>query len=309
MGKRLINSYYHKPTFKALKLTILSLTVSIFIFTLKLLAYFITNSVAIYSDAIESIVNIISATMALLGIKVALKPPDEEHPYGHTKFEYLISISEAFLIIGASFSIFWKAYQSFLSPKPLESIQIGSFLVFITIFLNSFLSYILYKGGKRENSPILISHAFHLFTDVLSTLGIVTGVLIAQLIKIFILDPLIAFIIGIYILYLGGKIIKGSTIALLDVNLPSDQIKSIQDIINDTIKNYKYKDYKIYDAHDFKSRRAGRKGFVEFNLTVSGKMSVKEAHDLCNELEKKITNKFPELTVTIHVEPEKEENN
>ncbi len=293
----------------ALKLPILSLIVSIFIFLLKLLAYFITKSVAIYSDAMESIINIISATMALLGTKIALKPPDEEHPYGHTKFEYLISISEAFFIVTAAFSIFWKAYKTFLLPQPLENIQIGFFLVTIVVCMNALLSYIIYKEGKKQGSPILVSHASHLFTDILTSLGVIIGIFIAQLTKIFLLDPLIAFIIGINILYLGYKITKTSISALLDVNLPSDQIKSIQDIIDDTIKGYTHKDYKIYDAHDLKTRRAGRKGFVEFHLTVSGKMSVKDAHDLCNDLEKKIINKFPELTVTIHVEPEEEKKN
>uniref|UniRef100_A0A7V4N309 Cation transporter n=1 Tax=Thermodesulfobacterium geofontis TaxID=1295609 RepID=A0A7V4N309_9BACT len=293
---------------KAIKLTLLSLFVSILIFIFKLTAFFITKSVAIYSDAMESIVNIISAIIAFLGSKIALKPPDEKYPYGYTKLEYFISIIEALFILFASISILWKVYQQFLNPKPFTHLRIGILLIFITIILNSILSLHIYKQGKKENSPILISHASHLFTDVLTTAGVITGVYIAHFSKFLIIDPLIGLIIGINILYLGCRIIKDSIIALLDISLPQEKIDSIQKIIETTIKNSSYETYIIHNVHDLKTRRAGRKGFVEFHLTVSGNMPVKEAHNLCDELEKKITEKFPELSVTIHIEPEEEKS-
>jgi cation diffusion facilitator family transporter len=129
---------------KAIKLTLLSLFVSILIFVFKLIAFFITKSVAIYSDAMESIVNIISALIAFLGSKIALKPPDEKYPYGYTKSEYFVSIIEAFFILFASISILWKVYQQFLNPRPFTNLNTGILLISVTIVLNSipFLLYI-----------------------------------------------------------------------------------------------------------------------------------------------------------------------
>ncbi|PMP67494.1 MAG: cation-efflux pump [Thermodesulfobacterium geofontis] len=294
------------PDSKAKTLTLLSVLVSILIFIAKLLAYFITKSVAIYSDAMESIVNIISATIAFLGTKIALRPPDKMYPYGYTKFEYFVSMVEAFFIIGAAMAILWKAYQHLLNPEILKNLDVGFSLIFITMISNTTLSYYVYKRGKKENSPILISHASHLFTDVITSAGIIIGVYIAHITGFLILDPIIALIVSINVLYLGYKIIKASIISLLDVSLPQDKIDSIQEIIKNTIKTFPHQNYDIYDVHDFKTRRSGRKGFVEFHLTVSGNMPVREAHNLCDELEKKITDKFPELSVTIHIEPEEE---
>ncbi|HEM56505.1 MAG: cation-efflux pump [Thermodesulfobacterium geofontis] len=294
------------PDSKAKTLTLLSVLVSILIFIAKLLAYFITKSVAIYSDAMESIVNIISATIAFLGTKIALRPPDKMYPYGYTKFEYFVSMVEAFFIIGAAMAILWKAYQHLLNPEIFKNLDVGFSLIFITMISNTALSYYVYKRGKKENSPILISHASHLFTDVITSAGIIIGVYIAHITGFLILDPIIALIVSINVLYLGYKIIKASIISLLDVSLPQDKIDSIQEIIKNTIKTFPHQNYDIYDVHDFKTRRSGRKGFVEFHLTVSGNMPVREAHNLCDELEKKITDKFPELSVTIHIEPEEE---
>ena len=299
------NHYFFQDS-KAVKLTFLSLFISILIFLAKLFAFFVTKSVAIYSDAMESVINIASATIAFWGSKIALKPPDKEHPYGYYKFEYLISICEALFIIGASISIIWKVYRSFLNPGPLKNLDTGILIIFTTIVLNSSLSYYLYRQGKKENSPILISHASHLFTDVITTSGVIAGVYLTNLLKTWIIDPLIALLISINILYLGYKIIKNSISYLLDASLPQEKITSIQNIIDNTIKTYSHKDYKIHDVHDLKTRRAGRKGFVEFHLTVSDNMPVKEAHNLCNDLERKIMDKFPELSVTIHIEPEEE---
>lgn len=291
---------------KAIRLTLLSFFISILIFVFKLTAFFITKSVAIYSDAMESIINIISAFIAFLGSKIALKPPDEKYPYGYTKLEYFISIIEAFFILFASISILWKVYQQILNPRPFINLNIGVFLILITIVLNSFLSYYIHRQGKIENSPILISHASHLFTDVLTTAGVIIGVYIAHFSKLLVLDSIIGLIIGINILYLGYRIIKNSITALLDISLPKEKIDTIQRIIENTIKDSSYGTYIVYDIHDFKTRRAGRKGFVEFHLTVSGDMPVREAHNLCDKLEKKIIEKFPELSVTIHIEPEEE---
>ncbi len=291
----------HSVESKALKLTGLSFFISLLIFFLKYFAYFITGSVAIYSDALESIVNIFSALFAFIGTKISLKPSDSEHPYGHTKVEYLIAILEALFILAASLSILWKAYQKFLSPGEIQSFAKGLTLILLSALLNGLLSYKIYRQGKKENSPILLSHASHLLTDILTTSGIILGIIFAKIFNFWYLDPLFASLVGLNISYLGYKILKESLNSLLDVRLDEEKTKSIHEIIQSTISESKIQEAQY---HDFKSRKAGRKGFVEFHLTVPGETSVKEAHDLCDEIEKNIQKTHPEIHVTIHLEPE-----
>ncbi len=288
-----------------IRLTLISLTFGILIFIFKFIAYFITKSVAIYSDAMESIINIFSATMAFIGIKIALKPSDSTHPYGHTKIEYIISILEALFILSASVSILWKAIHSFIQIKPISHLDKGFLFLSPSIALNFFLVYILYKGGKKENSPILISHATHLLSDILTTLGIIGGIVLAKFFNFWILDPLMGILVGINIFYMGFKLIKESISSLLDESLPEEKVASIKTIIDKTLNEAK-SDFKTVGMHNFKTRKAGRKGFVEFHLTVNGNIPVKKAHHLCDELEKNIKEKHPELSVIIHVEPHKD---
>lgn len=290
----------HFKETNAFKLTKLSLFFSILICILKFLAFYVTGSIAIYSDAVESIVNIFSALLAYIGTKLALKPSDKEHPYGHTKIEYFIAIAESIFILLASISIFWKALENVLSKKGPENLGIGLIVIFIAMNINLLLSYIIYKQGKREGSPILISHATHLITDVITTLGVILGIFIVYLTELWFIDPIIAVIISINILYLGYKILKDSVNSLLDVSLSKDRIEELIEIINETIRN-KHNNKII--IKNFKSRKAGRKSFIEFDLLVPGHISVQDAHDLCDEIEKRIQNKYPEISVLIHVEP------
>lgn len=287
---------------RAFKLTFFSFSLSLFICALKFLAYFITHSVAIYSDALESIVNIFSALLAMIGLKIAMKPSDLEHPYGHTKFEYFIAIIEGLFIVLASFSIIWKAVKTFLNPTPLEWINFGLILLMLVILLNGFLSLIIYRAGKKEASPILISHATHLFTDVLTSLGVLLGIFLAKLFKFWYIDPILAILISINILYMGYKLLKDALNSLLDVSICPEKRENIQKIVDKTILESNLCTAHI---HNFKSRKAGRKDFIEFHLTVPKDTTVEEAHKLCDEIEKNIKKDYPEISITIHVEPDK----
>lgn len=291
---------YHDS--KAFKLTLFSFLLSLFICGLKFLAYFITQSVAIYSDALESIVNIFSALLAMIGLKIALKPSDVEHPYGHTKFEYFIAIIESLFIFFASFSIIWKAIKNLLNPTPLEWINLGLTFLTLALILNGFLSLFIYRVGKKESSPILISHATHLFTDVLTSLGVLLGILLAKLLNFWYIDPILAILMSVNILYMGYKLIKEAINSLLDVSICPKKREDIQKIVDKTILESSLTSAHI---HDFKSRKAGRKDFIEFHLTVPKDTTVEEAHHLCDEIEKNIKKDYPEISVTIHVEPEK----
>lgn len=284
---------------KAFKLTKLSLLFSITICILKFVAFYITQSIAIYSDAVESIVNIFSALLAYIGTKLALKPSDREHQYGHTKVEYLFSIAESIFIILASISIFWKAIENIINKKGPENLGIGLIIILIAMLINLQLSYKIFREGKREGSPILVAHATHLLTDVITTIGVIIGIVIVYLTELWYIDPLIGILISINILFLGYKILKDSINSLLDVSLSKDKVEELLQIINETIASLN----KQISIKNFKSRKAGRKSFIEFDLLVPGNISVQEAHDLCDELEKRIKNKFPEIHVSIHVEP------
>ena len=287
---------------KAFKLTLLSFIISLFICLIKFLAYLITHSVAIYSDAMESIVNIFSALLAMLGTKMALKPSDAEHPYGHTKIEYFVAILEALFILLASFSIIWKAIKTLLKLEIPEEMTLGSSLLVLALILNGFISWIIYKTGKKEASPILISHATHLFTDVLTTLGVLLGILLAAVFNFWYIDPILALIISINILYMGYKLLKESINSLLDVSICPKKRENIQQIIDSTIQGSSLSKASI---HNFKSRRSGRRDFIEFHLTVPKDTTVDEAHNLCDEIEKNIKQDYPEISITIHIEPEK----
>ncbi|MFN3568597.1 MAG: cation diffusion facilitator family transporter, partial [Caldimicrobium sp.] len=289
---------------QAFKLTLLSFIVSFFICGLKFLAYFLTKSVSIYSDALESIINIFSALFAMLGIKIALKPPDEDHPYGHTKIEYLIAIIEGLFVVFASFSILWKSVKSLQNPEPISYLNLGMILVIFSILLNSSIAWIIYKIGKREASPILVSHSIHIFTDILTSLGVLVTIFMVKLFNLWYLDPIFAIFLGLNILYMGYKIFKEAINSLLDVSLPPDKRKEIKEIIDKTISESTISHIGI---HNFKSRKAGRKDFIEFHLTVPKDTTVEEAHNLCDEIEKKIKDNYPEVSVTIHIEPHKEE--
>ncbi|MCS7150019.1 MAG: cation diffusion facilitator family transporter [Caldimicrobium sp.] len=287
---------------KAKLLTLLSFIFSIFICLLKFLAYYLTQSVAIYSDAMESIVNIFSAFLAMIGTKIALKPSDAEHPYGHTKVEYIIAIVESLFILLASISIFWEAWQSFSQKRIPENLDLGTLFLLLGTIINLSLAYAIYRQGKIEASPILISHASHLFTDVITTFGILIGIILATLTGFWYLDPLLAVIISFNILYLGYKILKDALNSLMDVSLSKEKIDDIHRIIEESLRNYPYKNIYIFD---FKSRKAGRKNFVEFNLALPGELTVRTAHELCDKLEQRILENYPEVHVIIHVEPNK----
>lgn len=291
---------------KAFRLTLISLSLSTVICLIKFLAYYLTGSVAIYSDAMESIVNIFSALLAMIGTKIALKPSDKEHPYGHTKVEYLVSIVESFFILLASISIFWEAWQSIIHKKMPENLNYGLFFLSLGLILNLLLALPIYRQGKREASPILISHATHLFTDVLTTLGVFAGILITKITELWFIDALLGMLISINILYLGYKIFKDSINSLLDVSLSKEKIEDIFKIINESIKTSSILNIQI---GNFKSRKAGRKNFIEFNLIVPGETSVQEAHDLCDHIEKNIKETHPDINVIIHIEPIKSSQN
>jgi cation diffusion facilitator family transporter len=277
-----------------------SLAVALLVLGLKALAYFLTGSVALLSDALESTVNVAAALAALLAIRLAQKPPDETHPFGHTKAEYFSAVLEGVLVVGAALLIAKEALPRLLRPIPLEGLGLGLGVSLLAAGLNALLAYFLLREGRRHRSPALTADGYHVLSDVLTSLGVLVGVGLAWPTGFWVLDPLLALLVAGNILLMGFRLVRQSVGGLMDEGLSPEEVERIQGVIQAHLRG------RALEVHDLKTRRAGPKSFLEFHLVVPGRMSVEEAHRLCDELERALEAEMPGLVVTIHVEPESE---
>ncbi|GAB5602506.1 cation diffusion facilitator family transporter [Thermus sp. FJN-A] len=278
----------------------LSLLVAFLVLGLKALAYGLTGSVALLSDALESTVNVAGALMALLAIRFAQRPPDETHPFGHTKAEYFSAVLEGVLVVLAALLIAKEAVPRLLSPKPLSDLGPGLLVSLLASLLNALLAFHLLRQGRRLRSPALTADGYHVLSDVLTSVGVLLGVGLAWGTGLWVLDPLLALVVAGNILFMGFRVVRHSVGGLMDEGLPPHEVARIQAILARALQG------RALEVHDLKTRKAGPRAFLEFHLVVPGTMSVMEAHRLCDELEKRLMEEFPGLAVTIHVEPESE---
>jgi len=277
-----------------------SLLVALVVLGLKGLAYLLTGSVALLSDALESTVNVAAALMALFAIRFARRPPDATHPFGHTKAEYLSAVLEGVLVVLAAFFIVREALPRLLHPTPLEGLGPGLLVSLLASGLNGLLAYHLIAQGRKLRSPALTADGYHVLSDVLTSLGVLLGVGLAWATGFWALDPLIALLVAGNILLIGFRLVRESLGGLLDEGLSQEQVARIQAVIARELKG------KALEVHDLKTRKAGHRAFLEFHLVVPGSLSVAEAHALCDRLERALETEIPGLSVTIHVEPESE---
>ncbi len=283
------------------KFTLISLLAAIITVGLKFYAYYLTSSIGILSDALESLVNLVSSIVLVICIIFSQKPPDEKHLYGHEKAEYFSSALEGILILIAGLGILYGSIKRFLNPRQLTSIELGIIVSSAAAIVNLVAGLLIMIGAKKFKSIALEADAKHLFTDVITSAGVIAGLIIMYLIpdKLWFLDPAIGVILGINILFMGIPLIKRSFSELMDKALSEDEMNIIKNSILLHKKDNKW--------HGLKTRRAGQKKFVEFHLLFPGNMTVKDAHDICCEIEKQIKNKLPNTLVTIHMEPEEDE--
>lgn len=279
------------------KLAIGSVAVGILVLGLKSVAYLLTGSVALYSDAIESIVNVAAAVAALLAIRLSNKPADRNHPYGHGKAEYFSAVLEGVLIVLAALAILYEAFHAFMAPRPLL-LQPGGLLVNgLAGALNGAWCWVLLRQGRLHRSPALIADGKHLLSDVISSAGVLAGVVLAMITGWSILDPLLAGAVAINILWSGWKLVTNSIGGLMDEGVPREDLARIEDLISRQAVG-------ALQAHDLRTRRSGPITFVEFHLVVPGKLTVTGAHDVCDRIEQSIREAFKDAIITIHVEPE-----
>ena len=264
--------------------------------TLKALAWLVTGSVGLLADAAESIVNLVAAIVALIALKVAAKPADKNHHFGHTKAEYFSAGVEGLMIFIAAASIIFFAVQRLLAPQPLEQVGIGLAVSIVASIINGGVAVVLLRAGARHNSITLKADGKHLMTDVYTSAGVLIGVVLVWVTKWNWLDPIVAIAVGINILVAGYGLVKESTEGLMDISLPKEDNDRLRDILAARCGSG-------IDYHQLRTRESGIRQFMEFHLLVPGHWSVKQGHDYLEDLVDEIVAEFPRMQVTGHLEP------
>jgi cation diffusion facilitator family transporter len=275
---------------KTARLSILSNTLLII---MKFTVGMISGSVSILSEAIHSTMDLVAAVIAFFSVRVSDNPPDKRHPYGHGKFENLSGVLEAILILVAAGWIVYEAVKKFSRNEPVESIGLGSLVMFISAGINIFVSRRLYKVAKATDSVALEADALHLKTDVYTSLGVGIGLLLIWITKLNYLDPIIAILVAVLILKEAYELLSRAFAPLLDSSWNKAELTELE---NSLLKmGVKY--------HDLKTRRAGSYMFVDFHLEMSPDVPLAEVHRYCDEIEEKLKKELPNLRITIHAEP------
>ena len=279
------------------KIAVGSIVVGVVVLGLKMFAWWLTGSIALLSDGLESTVNVATAIAALIAIRVAARPADDRHPYGHHKAEFFSATLEGAMIIVAAILILREAYSGFLDPHPLEAPLEGLLVNGAASALNAGWCWLLISQGRKLRSPALVADGRHLLSDVISSGGVAIGVLLVVVTGWAILDPILAAIVALNILWSGWSVMKESLSGLMDEAVPETVLVRIREIIAANAEGAE-------EAHGLKTRHAGRVTFVDFHLVVPGRLSVAEAHRICDRIEAALTAEIDQAIVTIHVEPE-----
>jgi cation diffusion facilitator family transporter len=284
------------------KVARLSLLSNSTLIILKLIVGLATGSVSIISEAIHSTMDLLAAIIAFFSVKISDKPADDVHPYGHGKIENVSGVIEALLILVASIWIIIEAVSKLLEPGEVESIGLGFMVMFISSAINFVVSKKLYAVAKQEDSIALEADALHLKADVYTSLGVGIGLFLIWITKLNFLDPIVAILVAVFILKEAVELLISAFNPLLDVKLSNDEINIIKNNIN------KYST--IYcNYHDFKTRKSGRVRYIELHLVFPENMKIKDAHDVCDEIEDDIKKSLDHSEIMIHLEsPENSRN-
>jgi cation diffusion facilitator family transporter len=274
-----------------------SIGVGVVVLALKYVAYLMTGSVALYSDALESIVNVATAVAALVAIRYSALPPDANHPYGHHKAEYFSVVLDGVLIIIAAIAIFREAWLAYETPRLLDAPANGLLVNLAAGVINAAWSFVLIRTGRARRALALVADGKHLLTDVITSAGVLVGVTLAWLTGWAILDPLLAAAVGLNVLWSGWTLVRQSVGGLMDEAVAPETLDRIRAVISRSGEG-------ALEAHDLRTRHAGRVTFIDFHLVVPGTMPVSEAHRICDAIEKALRAEIADAATTIHVEPE-----
>jgi cation diffusion facilitator family transporter len=286
---------------QVVKVALGSILIGLAVLALKFAGARASHSAALYSDALESLVNVAASLLALYALVAGAKPADRQHPYGHAKVELLSAVATGGMILVAAVLIFQRAWIGFRHPMPLAPLTgglgVGLALNAAAGVFNLIWGVTLRRIGRRDQSPALSADAKHLFSDVYSTIGVILALLLATALRQPVLDPLIAVAIALQIAVMGTLTVFQSLSGLLDEAPPEAMRARIAELVRQNATG-------ALEAHDFRTRQAGPASFLEFHLVVPGVMTVADAHDICDRIEAALKAAMPGVVITIHVEPD-----
>ena len=274
-----------------------TIAVGIGVLALKSAAWWLTGSAALFSDALESVVNVVASIVAFAALRMAARPADANHPYGHDKVEFFAAVIEGVLIIVAAGSILQHAWETWNQPASLQQPWLGLGLNAISTVINAGWAWVLVRAGKQHRSPALAADGRHLWSDVVSSSGITVGLILAVQTGVQWLDPVLAVGVAVSVLWSGVGLVKDSVGGLMDAAPAGVIVERIRLLVG------QHADGAI-EAHDLRTRHAGRLTYLEFHLVVPGDMRVAEAHAICDRIEAALKAEVEGLVITIHVEPE-----
>lgn len=274
----------------------ISIGASVLTIALKSGAYLLTNSVGFLSDAVESLVNLVAGIMALAMLIIAAQPADKSHAYGHSKAEYFSSITEGLLILAAAAGIIYTAIGRIFDPQPLEQLGLGLAVSLVASLINFAASRVLLAAGKRENSITLEADAHHLMTDVWTSAGIIFGMGIVALSGWQLLDPILAILVGLNIVWTAYQLLRRSVAGLMDASLPEAEQKAIERVMS------AYRERGI-SFHALRTRQSAARRFVSVHVLIPGAWTLHDAHHIAENFEGDIRKELPDAIVHTHLEP------
>jgi len=264
---------------------------------LKMAAYFHTGSIGLLSDALESIINLVAAVVALIIIKIAAAPPDDDHAFGHDKAEYFASGIEGTLIFFAAFGIFYAAVPRLFAPQPLESVGFGLIISLVATLINLVVGIVLLRAGKHHHSIVLEADGRHLMTDVWTSVGVILAIVVVSLTGWIILDPIIALVVALNIVWTGFQLIKRSALGLMDTAVAPETSEKIVQVLDG------YVAAQGIDYHALRTRQSGARKFISVHILVPDEWTVQKGHDLTEEIENDIRAVVSDSIVFTHLEP------
>ncbi len=280
-----------------LRLMFLSLAAALTTMALKAAAAWITGSVGFFSDALESVVNLVAAIVGILALRAAARPPDLEHQFGHGKAEYLSAAVEGGMIFVAAVAIVWSAGQRLIDPQPLDRPGLGLLLSTVAALVNLGVGVALVRLGGRHRSPTVVADGKHLLTDVWTSGGVLVGVALVAIFDWEVLDPIVALLVGLNILATGYQVLRRSVTGLLDAALPPEDAAKVHAVVD------RYRRVDHVEFGPIQTREAGRQRFIHLTVLVPADWSVRQGHDLADRLERDIAVELPGATTFTHVEP------
>ena len=274
-----------------------SLAVAVLALALKLGAWWVTGSVALYSDALETIINVVAACTALVALRISARPADADHPYGHQKAEYFSAVLEGMMVLGAAAAILREVYGAWAHPALPDAPLLGMAINGAASVLNGAWAAYLMRSGRAWRSPAILASGRHVLTDVWTSAGVLVGFALVPVTGWPWLDPALAGAVALNIIWTGLGMVRESVGALMDKAVEPEVLGSIRRTISANAKG-------ALEAHDLRTRTSGNVTFIEFHLVVAAAMPVGDAHDICDRIERALREEVGEAVITVHVEPE-----